>query len=93
MDRNGQMRSIRRPRRAGALRALMPALHSPQAGPPKQGGPARLVTHLEMGSSLRHPILPPHEVVDFAGTPVGTARLERRSKSLRPAPHPTVTVH
>ncbi|MDQ6898759.1 MAG: hypothetical protein M3072_04515, partial [Candidatus Dormibacteraeota bacterium] len=79
--------------RAGALLALMPALHSPQAGPPKQGGPARLVTHHQMGSPVRHPILPPHEVVDFAGTPVGTARLERRALSLRPGPHLTVTVH
>ena len=47
---------------------------------PASGGPARLVTHLQMGSSLRHPIL-------------GTGGLGRRSSSLRPAPHPTITVH
>jgi hypothetical protein len=70
VDCNGRMRSIRRPRRPGTLRVLMPA----------SGAPARLVTHLQMGSSLRHPIL-------------GTGRLGRRSASLRPAPHPTVTVH
>src|SRR5262249_33710553 len=48
VDRNSRRRSIRRPRRAGALQALMAA----------SGGPARLVTHRQMGSSLRHPILP-----------------------------------
>jgi nucleoside-diphosphate-sugar epimerase len=43
---NGRMLSIRRPRRPGTLRVLMPA----------SGGPARLVTYLPRGSSLRHPI-------------------------------------
>jgi len=70
VDRNGRMRSIRRPRRPGALQALMAA----------SGGPARLVTHRQMGSSLRHPIL-------------ATDHLERRPSGLRPAPPPTVTVH
>ena len=65
-----QILSIRRPRRPGALRALMTA----------SGAPARLVTHLEMGSSLRHPIL-------------ATGRLERRSLSLRPAPDLADTGH
>src|SRR5712692_8942114 len=41
------MRTIRRLRRPGALRALMRALRAP----------ARLFTHLLMGSSLRHPRL------------------------------------
>src|SRR5215469_8540576 len=92
VDRNSRMRSIRRPRRPGALRALMAALHSPQAGAPKQGGPARLVTHLQMGSSLRHPILPTPRGRP-RGDPGATGRLERRPTGLRPAPPSTVTVH
>src|SRR5712692_8106905 len=64
------MRTIRRPRRPGALRALMRALRAP----------ARLLTHLLMGSSLRHPRL-------------RTGRLGRRPAGLRPGPHPAVPVH
>src|SRR5215471_7337111 len=70
VDRNSRMRSIRRPRRPGALQALMAA----------SGAPASLVTHRQMGSSLRHPIL-------------ATDHLDRRPSGLRPAPPPAVTVH
>ena len=58
VDRNGRMRSIRRPRRPGALQALMAA----------SGGPARLVTHRQWAPRCATPSSPPHEA-GFAGTP------------------------
>src|SRR2546428_627740 len=59
--------TARRARRAGRGRAAPPRC-------------ARLLTNLEMGSSLRHPRL-------------RTDRLGRRPSGLRPGPHPTITVH
>jgi len=70
VDLVGGMKAIRRPWRPGALRALLRTLR----------GPARLLTHLKMGSSLRNPRF-------------RTGRQGRRPAGPRPGPHPTATVH
>src|SRR5437588_9947419 len=82
VDCNGHLTCIRRPRPPGALRALSRIPH-PAGGAPNPmvlRGPALVVAHLWMRSSSRHPRL-------------GTDGLERRSRSLRPAPQMAAAVH
>jgi hypothetical protein len=70
VDRNGGNGSILPLISAGRLTALMPA----------SWGPALVVTHLQVRSSSRHPLL-------------GTGSLSGRSRILRTVPVSAVTVH